>query len=349
MPAKPTFQESYMAHRIEQCCDCTPDNTSLDRRRFLQTTAAGVAVASSGLVLPGFARGEDKPAKVESETLVKQLYDSLNEEQQKKICYSFDHELRSEVNNNWYINDSRVGTDFNKDQQRLILDIFRGLHSDEYVDKVAKQVETDGNGKDLSRCAVAMFGKPGDKFEFVITGRHVTRRCDGNSVEGAAFGGPIFYGHAAQGFNEKPDHPGNIYWYQAQRANELFNALDGKQRDKALLTESRAEEGSDTVKLSGKTSDLVGLAVAELTSDQKDLMRKVMSDLLMPFREVDREESMKLVEKSGFDNLHLSFNKGMDVGEDGVWDVWTVEGPNMIWYFRGDPHVHTWVHIRDSA
>jgi hypothetical protein len=86
-----------------------------------------------------------------------------------------------------------------------------------------------------------------------------------------------------------------------------------------------------------------------MSSDQKELMRKVMEDLLMPFRAADREESMKLVEKSGFDNLHISFNKGMDIGDDGVWDVWTVEGPNMIWYFRGSPHVHTWVNIRESA
>lgn len=53
-----------------------------------------------------------------------------------------------------------------------------------------------------------------------------------------AFGGPIFYGHAAEGFNEKPDHPGNVYWYQAKRANELFQALDGKQRKVALSLKS---------------------------------------------------------------------------------------------------------------
>jgi hypothetical protein len=29
--------------------------------------------------------------------------------------------------------------------------------------------------------------------------------------------------------------------------------------------------------------------------------------------------------------------------------VWQIEGPAMVWYFRGDPHVHTWVHIRESA
>ena len=40
------------------------------------------------------------------------------------------------------------------------------------------------------------------------------------------------------------------------------------------------------------------------------------------------------------------WDPSLDIGDDGVWDVWQVEGPNMIWYFRGAPHVHTWVYIR---
>ena len=63
----------------------------------------------------------------------------------------------------------------------------------------------------------------------------------------------------------------------------------------------------------------------------------------------DAEESMKLIEKNGFDNLHMAFYKNQDLGGDGIWDVWQIEGPAMVWYFRGDPHVHTWVHVRESA
>ena len=63
-----------------------------------------------------------------------------------------------------------------------------------------------------------MFGKPGDgKFEMVMTGRHMTVRVDGNSIDHMAFGGPIFHGHDASGFNEKADHPGNVFWPQAMR------------------------------------------------------------------------------------------------------------------------------------
>ena len=43
----------------------------------------------------------------------------------------------------------------------------------------------------------------------------------------------------------------------------------------------------------------------------------------------------------------MCFYNFMDIGNDGVWDIWQIEGPSMVWYFRGAPHVHTWVHVRD--
>jgi hypothetical protein len=44
----------------------------------------------------------------------------------------------------------------------------------------------------------------------------------------------------------------------------------------------------------------------------------------------------------------MSFYKNFDIGNDGVWDIWQLESPNMLWYFRGAPHVHTWVNIRKA-
>jgi len=211
-------------------------------------------------------------------------------------------------------------------------------------------VEHDAGEQGFGACSIALFGQPGiGKFEFVLTGRHVTRRCDGDSVEGAAFGGPIFYGHAALSDDEAADHPGNIYWYQAQRANEVFKMLDGKQRDVALLGSPRAEQGTDTVALTGKKNGLPGIPVRELSRDQKEHVHLVMADLLAPFRKQDTEEAMKLIKANGFDDLHMAFYKNLDIGNDGVWDVWQLEGPAMVWYFRGAPHVHTWVHIRQRA
>src|SRR2546426_1260305 len=325
---------------FDSCECCGP----ITRRTFIKTTVTGVAAATAS-VLPFGAVTEAadrakaaKPKSAKPETLVTTLHQSLTDEQRKVVAFQFHHPLRSKVDNNWQITDKKVSEFFTRDQQAMIREIFLGLHSPEYAERVLKQVEHDSGKEGFGGCSIAMFGEPGTgKFEFVLTGRHCTRRCDGDSVEGAAFGGPIFYGHAAKGFNEKPDHPGNAYWYQAVRANEVFRMLNGRQREMALLGEGREEKGTDTVKLTGKKTGLPGIPMTELTRDQKELVRKVMADVLAPFRKPDADEAMKLVGKNGFQNLHMAFYKNQDVGKDGVWDVWQIEGPAMLWYFRGDP------------
>ncbi len=312
------------------------------RRDFLTLGAHAVAAGFLGSTLAAPSR----PAT--SETLVQQLYGSMDEVQRQKLCFAWADPRRLKVDNNWHITPQPIRDLLKPDQQEVVREIFDKLHSDEYKSEVWRQFDHD-NKEDggFGSASIAIFGQPGTgQFEFVLTGRHCTRRCDGDSEKGTAFGGPIFYGHAARSFNEKPDHAGNAYWFQAKRANEVFQALDGRQRELALRDKSRGEKGNDTVKLTGKKEGLDGIRMTELSADQKGLVRNVLADLLKPFRQSEREESMKYIEAAGFDNLHMAFYKGQDVGNDGVWDNWQIEGPNMIWYFRGDPHVHCWAHIK---
>jgi hypothetical protein len=295
--------------------------------------------------------GQDRSTPT-SETLAAQLHGSLDEAQRKVLCFDFSDPLRDKVDNNWMITRRSIRDVLRADQQDLVRQIFRHLHRPEHADDMMRQMVEDSEGKGFEGgTSIALFGEPGTgKFEFVLTGRHCTRRCDGDSVAGAAFGGPIFYGHQSGPKDEEPaNHPGNIFWYQAKRVNEVFAAMDGRQRTAALVDgHSRPERASETVRLSGQKKGLPGIRLGELSRDQRDLVRKVMSDLLQPFRAVDAEESMRLVESQGFEDLHLAYFKQQDLGGDGVWDVWQIEGPQMLWYFRGEPHVHCWVHIRDA-
>jgi hypothetical protein len=320
-----------------------PDCDSVARREFLKTAALGGA----GLVA-GSAFGATSRFTGSSETLVATLYNSLTAEQKQKIAFSFDDPLRSKVDANWMITPLKIAQFFTADQQAMIDEIFRGLHNPEFVDKVMYHIQEDAGG--LGEYSVALFGTPGTgAFEFVLAGRHCTVRCDGDSVAGAAFGGPIFYGHASQRFDEAPDHPKNVYWYQAKRANQVFQALDGKQRTMALLGDPREEKGTSTVALKKPGEPIPGLPVADMTRDQRALVDQVLADLLLPFRKKDADHAMKYIRENGVEKLTMSFYKNLDIGSDGVWDVWQLESPAMIWYFRGSPHVHTWVNIRAKA
>ena len=177
-----------------------------DRRSFLKQSTA--VVAASTACLPRLASAAESPAPT-SESLVKVLYDSLKEEQRAQVCHDWDYVdpkrglLRTRVANNWMINAQEINGEFYTGEQRdLIRKIFEGIVDPAWHERFDTQMEDDcgGFGEEQS---IAIFGKPGEgKFELVLTGRHMTLRCDGDSAESVAFGGPIFYGHAPGGDEE---------------------------------------------------------------------------------------------------------------------------------------------------
>ena len=334
----------------KSCPDCETGLPQFDRRRFLQTTTAAAVTAA----LPVWATAKEEPASEKvPDTLVKKLYDSLTEKQRPVLAFDWDYQdpqrklLRTHVSNNWHITNPKINSDFfTNDQRDIIRAIFEGLYNPAWLPQIEKQLKDDagGYGKEQN---IAIFGKPGEgNFEFVMTGRHLTARCDGNTTEHMAFGGPIFYGHAAQGFNEKPDHPGNIFWPQALQANKVYEMLDGSQRKKALVSRRPAESA---VGFRGSEGPFPGIPVSDMTKDQQAEVQKTLKLLLDPYRTVDQQEVRDCLDKQGgLEKCCLAFYEQGDLGEDGVWDNWRLEGPSFVWYFRGEPHVHVWVNVSNS-
>ncbi len=328
--------------------------STVSRRGFVQTIGA---TAAASIVLPRVLRADEtKTASTTApELLVKKFYDSLNEKQREEICFPWDHKddrgvLRTRVSNNWQIVDVKtlgLGTEFfTRDQKDVIEAIFYGFYNKDWHDRIRQQLQDDAGGYGKQQ-TVALFGQPGTgKFELVMTGRHLTIRCDGDSTEHMAFGGPIFYGHAAKGFNEPADHSGNVFWPQALKANALFEMLDGKQRELALIEKTPSESA---VGFRGTKEKIPGLPGSEMSADQKDHLRGVLDSLLEPYRLSDRQEAMKcLAAQGGLDQCRLAFYREGDLGNDGVWDNWRLEGPSFVWHFRGTPHVHVWVNVSDD-
>jgi hypothetical protein len=285
-----------------------------------------------------------------------QLYKSMSETQRQKVCLPMDHPRRQYVSNWWYIQpEHRIPGTFNREQQELIQRIFTSLHSVEYQESINKQVEIDQYGEMKNAPAVGFFGTPEDKnFEFIYTGHHVTRRCNALTDHGTGFGGaPIFYGHyphdpsdMRDNFNETKDHPGNPYWYQGKIFNAFVQGLDGKQQAKGLVSaEPRSENPDKVVK---KSDESLGLSCSDLSADQKELFLSTMKKMMAMFRADDVQATFDSVEKQGLiDRLHVSWYAGQyDIGSDKVWDTWQIEGPDMVWYFRGQPHIHCYFHLK---
>ena len=335
------------------CPDCGDDvgSSQADRRQFLAAASAVAAVS----VLPK-QTWADSPAKPTTENLVQKLHESLSSEQRSSICFPWDHTdkrglLRTRVSNNWSITDAKTmnvgGNFYSADQRDMIEAIFYSLYNPEWHARIKKQLQDDAGGYGKAQ-TIALFGEPGKgKFEFVMTGRHLTIRCDGNSTDHVAFGGPIFYGHqASKEFDEGKDHAGNVFWPQALKANELFQMLDGKQQAVALVEDAPDES---EVKFQGPKGQLPGIPVANLSADQQGVVKSVLNMLIEPYRTADQDEVRKCLEKQGdLSKCSLAFYKSEDIGDDKVWDIWRLEGPSFVWHFRGSPHVHVWVNVADS-
>jgi hypothetical protein len=332
----------------EHCPDCAAEGAPWNRREFLRTTAAG-----AGLLLPGSVRAaletERKP-----ESLVKTLYDSLTEAQKKEVCFDWDHKtdrglLRTHVSNNWQITNRHIDSDFfTADQKELCKEIYKGIFNPDWHERLFKQLKDDTGGRPWgAEQSIAIFGTPGtDKFEFVMTGRHLTTRCDGNTQPHVAFGGPIFHGHAASDFNERVGHPGNVFWPQAQKANKVYQILDGKQQEQALVKRRPAESA---VAFRGNDGPFPGLPLSEATKDQRQAVADVLTALLEPYRKEDQEEVRQcLMAAGGLEKCAIAFYAEGDLGDDGEWDNWRIEGPSFVWYFRGTPHVHIWINVADN-
>ena len=234
---------------------------------------------------------------------------------------------------------------FTKEQQELIEALYFGLYNPDWKDRIRKQLADDAGGYGKAQ-SIAMFGSPeSGQFEFVMTGRHLTIRCDGHAAEHVAFGGPVFYGHAAHGFNEKPDHPDNIFWQQALKANALYQMLDGKHRKEALIAQAPQESEVQF----RQRSQIAGLPATELSSDQKAHLKGVVEALIEPYRTSSRDEVLRCLNaQGGLDACRIAFFQSGDLGDDKVWDIWRLEGPSFVWHFRGSPHVHVWVNVADN-
>jgi len=331
------------------CPDCDAD-AGLDRRAFLHHLGAAATAFGTG----GLAVAAPTPTSP-AETTVKVFYDSLTEAQRKVVCFDWDHKdgqrglLRTHISNFWAVTKPFVASDFyTKDQQRLVLDIFRGLFNPDWHERLLRQLKDDHGGKPFGGgLSAAVFGKPGDgKFQFALTGRHFTARADGNSNDRVALGGPIFHGHAATGYHEQKGHPGNIFWHQAVAANKLFSVLSGKQQEAALVTRRPIEEA---IPFRGDER-LTGLPLSELSADQRGGIQDVLKVLVEPYRKADQEKiSACLAKQGGLEKCSLTFYRQGDIGDDGEWDNWRLEGPSFVWYFRGQPHVHIWIHVADDA
>ena len=342
----------------QPCPDCsevvTPTN-ALGRRSFIRAVAGGAVgvVGGSSLLSTALAAAPEKPrAAKPAEGLVRELFATLTPEQKQAMVLPWAHgtekggtPTRLKTHNAAPLG-KKLGEQFTKAQQDLIQTTFKAILSgEESYDRISRKGTWDSSGS-FAGNGVAIFGDPSgkDPFSWVFAGHHLTLRCDGNSQPNAAFGGPMYYGHAANGHSET-----NVYNYQTKHVQTVFEMLNEQQRKQAVVVGDPGD-GAAALKPRLVQQPQVGVGYVDLDESQRGLVAGVMRTLISPFRKEDGDEVMQLIKTNGgMEKLRLAFYKeNAEKGND-RWDYWRLEGPGFVWNYRVLPHVHCFVNIVGQA
>lgn len=335
------------ADKTSSCPECK-SGPPLARRDFIRVLGASAAVAAVGLTPLQQARAARAQKQAEAESLVFELFKTMDADQKKKLVLPWDSKASGQplparhMTGNAPVGKSVIGLEYTKKQVAILDKIFRSIcNGEEGYKRLSRNKGFDASG-DFESIGALIYGEPaeGKKFSLVFTGHHITLRCDGNSEEKTAFGGPLYYGHSPSGYATN-----NVFYHQTKIAHEMYGSLGENQRKTAVM-DGKWADGVGSVKLPAKDTRVPGLSINEMTQDQKELIEKVMKELVSPYRKEDGDEVMEIVKANGgMEKISLAFYKDGTTSQKEPWAYWRLEGPGFVWSFRALPHIHTFVNI----
>ncbi len=314
----------------------------VDRRDFMRVVGGGAAALAVGGTLAPLASAQHRVPLARTprpaEALCRELFESLTADQRRQVVSPWNSPNRLRTYNA-PIN-ARIGQAYTAPQRELLERIMRAISSgDEGYTKLSRNGGWDTGGG-FGSCGANFFGDVADRqqWAFVFSGHHLTVRCDADSEPDYAFGGPMYYGHGpVDGHSVR-----NVFNYQTRAAQGVFDALNGEQRRRAIMTASGG--ASNNFRRDG----FPGIAASDLTADQRRHVETVMRELLSPYRREDADEVMAIVRRNGgLERLHMGFY-GAPANTTN-WAYWRIEGPGFVWNFRVSPHVHCWVNVAVRA
>jgi hypothetical protein len=325
----------------------------LGRRHFFRVVgASAAAVAVGGLTPLQQARAARAAKQAEAESLVFDLFKTMSADQKKKLVRPWDFGIQGGngvphrlTTANAPVGKSVIGEEYDKKQVEILHRIFKSIgNGEEGYQRLSRGGTFDGS-KSFEGMGALTYGEPaeGKKFSLVFSGHHITVRCDGDSEEKTAFGGPLYYGHSPSGYAKN-----NVFYHQTKVVTELYEALDEKQR-KAAVMPGKWMDGVNTVKLPAKDAKLPGISIGDVSRDQRELVEKVMKELVSPYRKEDGDEVMEIIKANGgMEKICLAFYQEGKTSASEPWTYWRLEGPGFVWSFRALPHIHTFVHVNSK-
>lgn len=219
------------------------------------------------------------------------------------------------------------------------------------LEQVLNEIEQPGWTRDRALYHLSVFGTPaeGEPWGWRFEGHHLSLNYTSVTNEVTATT-PAFFGANPAEVRTGPTAGLRVLGAEEDLGRRLVTMLDADQRSQAILTESAPREiitGNDR---EVHLESFEGLAAADMSQDQRDVLRQVVRQYTHNMRPDLADVQIKKIEDAGFENLHFAWAGSLEPGEG---HYYRVHGPTVLIEFdntQGDAnHIHSvWRDLTDD-
>jgi hypothetical protein len=262
-----------------------------------------------------------------------------------RACFDYDHPLRQVHNRGVWLGGLTVdAATLSWSARRALTTILRAKLSTAGFERLLSQYPSRFSGVNFLQ--LLLFGTPGrGPWQMLLSGIHLNLRVGSPIHDGTAFGGPQVYGD--QRGNERAGLPGNVFRYQMQSAHELVTGLTAANRGAIRVAQAPPQT---CIAVQGRAGRFDGVPVADLPVQARRQAQTVVGGILESYGEEDAAYAWECLHRNGgvdglrFADYDVDFEGGRHAG-DNPSQIFRLEGPGAVFYFRGEPHVHAFVSV----
>jgi hypothetical protein len=283
------------------------------------------------------------------EELAARIHADLSPAARAQACFDYDHPLRQVHNRGVWLGGLTVNAAaMSWNARRALTTILRARLSAAGFERLLSQYPSRFSGVNFLQ--LLLFGTPGrGPWQILLSGIHLNLRVGSPSHGGAAFGGPQVYGD--QRGNERAGLPGNLFRYQMQAAHDLITGLTPAQRGAIRVAQAPPQT---CIAVQGRGGRYGGLPVADLPVQSRRLAQGIVAGILENYGEAGAADAWECLHRNGgvdglyFADYDVDFQGGRHAG-DNPSQIFRLEGPSAVFYFRGEPHVHAFVSVENDV
>jgi hypothetical protein len=320
-------------------------------RRQLLTAGAGIgALAAAGAAARYAVLSPPQRRDSSSiDELAAQIHAELATSAQARACFDYDHPLRQVHNRGVWLGGLTVNAvSLSWNARRALTTILHQKLPMEGLQRLLSQFPAIFSGVNFLQ--LLMFGTPGrGPWQMLLSGVHLNLRVGSPSHDGTAFGGPQVYGD--QRGNGQPGLPGNVFRYQLQAAHELITGLTPAHRGAIRVAQAPPQT---CIAAQGRGGRFDGVPVADLPLRSRTQAQALVRAILDNYGEDDAAYAWECLHRNGgvealyFADYDVDFEGGRRAAGNPS-QIFRLEGPGAVFYFRGEPHVHAFVAVEQNV